>query len=459
MWNYINELPQIISGNLIFGFLDLKSIAILERALAGSKMQRTFRNLLKFLPTIKINLKLPQECKTLKWLNKRQCRILEATVHWNMMETELAHLEIDLIDEIVLHVDNAATLNQILIIPENFCIKISRVLSNEWDGAVIKVLLVRLIPMRKLRRILLCCDIEAWFADMLRELFTKGSIDIEYIEFNTQEYISDRTMKAIVECCPKLLSFQSQHSYGRLTHTSLVALSEHSLSHTEFYYPLWIPIPSATIASQCAYTLSRIHRIETPTAATTPALYSVAIPYLSNLRRLVLSSPIDHLLLPVFSLYPLPIETLNYFIYSSATAETLLQLVRTVGKTLRTLVFQRTTQIVTDELLLAILPHCPQLTQLSIGTHGPTEQVTDASLLALSEQCRLLEELSIVPCRTVTEAAVLQLIHSCPHISLMYLPLGCLSEDTVLTLPVTSKSISYQTLVFKSNSRLYLSEA
>ena len=177
----------------------------------------------------------------------------------------------------------------------------------------------------------------------------------------------------------------------------------------------------------------------------TPALYSVAIPYISNLSALTLSGSIDHLLLPVFARHPPPIESLRLWMDSSTTTESLLQFIRTVGKSLRTLAFQCTTDIVTDELLLVILSHCHQLRELRIGTwyeNGPTEQVTDAILLALSENCGLLEELYIVPCRTVTEAAVLQLVASCPYISQLDLPLGCLSEDTVLALPATSHTLN-----------------
>ena len=376
--------------------------------------------------------------KKLIWFHNRQCRISKAIVYLDKMEAEMAHLEIDLIDEIVLHVGDATTLNQILKIQEHFCAKIDRLTSNKWDDAVIKVLLVRLLPMRKLRSILLFCNIEAWFAEMLRELHI---VDVEHIDLCAIEHISDNTMHAIAECCPELLSFKSDNSRGALTHSSLVALSDRRLPHTEFYYPKWIPIPTAAIASQCAYTLSRIHSIQTPAAATTPALYSAAIPYLSNLHTLVLSSPIDHLLLSVFAQHAPPIETLKYLRGSSATADSLLQIVRTVGRTLRTLVLQPLTDIVADELIVSLFPHCPQLTALKIGTwhyDRPTERVTDASLLALSEHCRLLKELYIVKCSAVTEAALLRLITSCPHITELHLPLGSLSEDTVLALPATS---------------------
>ena len=194
MWYYINELPHMLSGNVIFSFLDLKSIAILERALASFTMQRTFRSLIKLMPAIKMNITLPKEMKKLCWFKQRQCRVAQATVYLHTMVTELTHVEIDLIDKIELVVGEATTLDQILQIPGRFCTKISRFFSGECDGVVMKMLLVRLMPIRNLRHIFLGCAIEAWFADMLRELHKENSIDIEHINLYTLEHFSDRTM-------------------------------------------------------------------------------------------------------------------------------------------------------------------------------------------------------------------------------------------------------------------------
>lgn len=211
---HINELPHMLSGNEIFSFLDLKSIAILKRALASFTMQRTFRSLIKLLPAIQMNIKLPKEMKKLCWFKQRQCRVAQATVYLHAMETELAYVEIDLIDKIDLFVSESTTLDQNLQIPESFCTKISRVISGECDGVVMKMLLVRLMSIRNLHHIFLRCAIEAWFADMLRELHKAGSVDIEHINLQTLEHFTDRTMYAIAECCPKLLLFQSINSFG-----------------------------------------------------------------------------------------------------------------------------------------------------------------------------------------------------------------------------------------------------
>ena len=81
----------------------------------------------------------------------------------------------------------------------------------------------------------------------------------------------------------------------------------------------------------------------------------------------------------------------------------------------------------TDTALLELTHACPHLHTLYL----PFEtEITDIGILALSEHCPQLQQLEIYRCNKVTEAAVLQLLQRCHKLTRLEVSSSSLSEET-----------------------------
>ena len=82
---------------------------------------------------------------------------------------------------------------------------------------------------------------------------------------------------------------------------------------------------------------------------------------------------------------------------------------------------------VTDTALKELIHACPHIHTLWL----PFEtDITDIGILALSEHCNQLQELSIWGCHKVTEVAVLQLLQRCRKLTKLYTSSSSLSKET-----------------------------
>ena len=172
----------------------------------------------------------------------------------------------------------------------------------------------------------------------------------------------------------------------------------------------------------------------------------MVIPYLTELKEVVVVSRIDHVLLPLLSQHCLKLNFISVLENSTATITQVLQLAQNC-RNIHTIELVND-GINTDELIIGLAERCPNLRSLYVEA---TANITDSSILALSDHCLQLREL-MLQCTNLsltTEDAILQLICRCKYLHILKLPLSCLSEETVLTLPVTaSRDYSIWTLTF-----------
>ena len=218
------------------------------------------------------------------------------------------------------------------------------------------------------------------------------------------EQLTDQSVIALAQHCSTLKTLKLNQY--KLTSASLIALSERGLPLEELVIP-WIPIPSDEIAAQCAHALSRIR--------TCSSSKSSHIQYMTGLRELELSSSEDHLLVPHLLLLLqgqccAGLESLIIGSGSSITPQQLCELVAGCPQ-LHTLTIYKPI-CTSDAVLVELARSCPHLQKFVLNN----SEVAEEGVLALAVHCRQLREIHI-PYTTVTEGTVRQLAQHCRHLT------------------------------------------
>ena len=201
-------------------------------------------------------------------------------------------------------------------------------------------------------------------------------------------------------------------NWCKFTVTSLIALSKRGLPFEELDIPM-IPIPSAEIASQCAHALSRIRELRTEFYEDRINELLYAIQYVTGLRELHLESSVDHLLVPHLLLQGqccAGLESLTIGSGSSITAEQLSELVSRCTR-LNTL-YSIHVNCISEAVLVELARSCPHLQKVTLGFCA----VTEKSVLALAAHCRQLREIDLGR-TTVSDETVRQLAQHCRRLT------------------------------------------
>ena len=82
---------------------------------------------------------------------------------------------------------------------------------------------------------------------------------------------------------------------------------------------------------------------------------------------------------------------------------------------------------ITDTALIELIHACPHIHTLCLPN---SHTITDTGILALSEHCPQLQELDIYNCHEVTEAAVLLLLQRCHKLNKLLISSRSLSKET-----------------------------
>ena len=138
-------------------------------------------------------------------------------------------------------------------------------------------------------------------------------------------------------------------------------------------------------ADLCAPALSCIQSIQTPYnigLEDDVTHYARTVPYLTELKEVVVVSRIDHVLLPLLSQHCLKLDTISVLENSTATITQVLQLAQNC-RNIHTIELVNN-GINTDELIIGLAERCPNLRSLYVEA---TANFTDNSILALSEHC------------------------------------------------------------------------
>ena len=454
MWNQLKKLPPILVGQCILNYLDLKSIVWLETALSSTELFQDFRSFLFYLSKTEVEVHIPKETTKLKWFQDHDFPITKVIVHLDKLndtfETKMIN-EIKMVDN-----DCIITSSALNYLPDSVFKKISSVcFMKQQEEKLMEELFSHL---HNLRELTVSCKPDGWILSALRGLYRGSNKNILIEDICIYAFdVVDGSVAEIAKYCPKLQSISVRLN---IAEDSLLALST--------YCPLLKELDILRIPRmftiqptiQCISVLTCIHSIWTPDIlldTTEASNYAMSIPYLTELQEVIAVGTIDHVLLPLIAQYCLKLESVGIDDASTTTPQQLLQLTQNCHHLHSIYLFKL--NLCNDELIMKIAKHCPNLKKLYLGSYANFHSVTDSSLVALSEHCPQLYELEFHSCILITEAVVLQLIHNCKKLYILRIPLTCLSEDTVLTLPVTAiKTTTALTLTFdKDSSNLYTS--
>ena len=449
MWDELKMLPSILVGQSIFSFLDLESIVRLETAVASIERVQTVRSFLTYFTkedVVKVNI--PEEITKLKWLQVHDYPIAKAIVHLDKINSTFETNTIKGIELIGLN-SNIST--ELHYLPATCYEKIVSVcFDGDQDVDIMENLFSRLIHLSEVS---VNCRPEGWILSILRGLHRRlgNNVPVEKVRISLCGY-REGSVAEIAKYCPRLQSLTLRFP---IAEDSLLALSRHCPLLKKLKIDCILRISTEQSAALCAPVLSCIQTIQTPYIIGQEdddvTDYVMAVPYLTGLQAVIGGSRLDNVLLPLISQHCLQLECVAILLNSTTTSDQLLQLAQNCPHLHS--IFLSCSITITDDLVIGLAERCPILQRLVLQSYRGIHAVTDASLLALSEHCPQLCELGFHNCMQLTEAAVLQFIHICKHLHILKLPLACLSEDTVLALPVSvshDDSVPLLTLTFNT---------
>ena len=453
MWDQLSNIASILFGQSILSCLDLKSIVKLEAALVTNERRQTLSSFLSYYSQGNVEVNIPRELSKLKWLQAHDFSITKSIVHLDKLN---ATFETKLINRIQL-VDNNTFISSTTVtyIPNDCYEKIFSVrFDYQQNSDIIVELFSRFHHLRELK----VQNIpDGWMQIVLRGLHNISNYNILIEKLNiTLLMLQESSLAEIAKYCPRLQSLSVNFD---IEEDSLLALSTHCPLLNQLnisYIPRIFKKKNAVL---CAPALSCIHKIQTPYSRYLDgniSNYRLTIPYLTELRELSMDGYYDTYFVPLISQYCLKLEIINISEECSATSTQLLQLVQNCIN-LHTIHFSNDV-LYHEEFLIGLAERCPNLQKLYFShfIKHSTIPITDSSLLALSNNCLYLQALDLKGYVVFTESVVLQLIYSCKHLQRLYLPHNCMSEDTVLRLPViVARDFPFLTLYFSGTPWVY----
>ena len=437
--NIIDELPVDLVGALVLSCLEICDIMKLEKACGSKASQQAFLNQIPFCHPVVLPFCKQIDTSTLKWFEKRRCKIQLLTIVFpgnnpvlQMKNLQVEEFELRLVSNVTIArysgTDMASHIRYLNI-------------GGDQDEAVISQLSRETGNVQKLR-ITNSEFFEKWLnADTLSRLrilkeiiLHRSAVTVSIISLIVQTCleltsitlcsydIDDAIVMTIAKHCKKLETLELS-LYPNITCQSLLALSKRGLPLTKLDIPYIPNIPNTDIARRCSHALSCIRHLDTDGFYENHHSLFIIVPYITELTGLGLESP-THNYLPLLTQYCHKLTQIEVRVDGYAVAD-ILSLCR--ANPLLERLYCYSMCDITDPTLIELIHACPYLHTLSI----PYEtEITDIGILALSEHCTQLQWLDIDNCQKVTEAAVLQLLQRCRKLTRLVVSSSSLSEET-----------------------------
>ena len=451
MWDQVKKMPPIMVGQIIFNYLDLKSIVRLETALVSSEKRQIMSSYLYYFSKVDIIINIPEENLRLKWFQAHDFLITRAIVHLDKINaTFQTHMisNIELVDN-----RNPITSSTLSNLPDKFYEKVVSIyFVKKQTDSILEELFSHL---HNLREVKVCCNPDGWILNALRILHTvtNNNILIETIDIWALTDLG-YSVAEIAKYCPKLQSLTVDF---KLSEDSLIALSTFCPLLKELKVRSMPRTSTEQIAAICAPALSCIHSICTPLEDYYDVHdYERTVPYLTELRILRAEGGHDIVLLPLISQYCMKLEELQITTHSNITPIQVLQLVKNCQQlksiTITLLDFY------SEDVVIGLIERCPNLQKLSFCGNPYNQNgvfpINDSILLALSKHCPQLEEIEARGYLRITEAIVVYLVQQCKKLYKLRLPMNCLYEDTVFGVPVKVKKGSDTMITYNIDRKL-----
>ena len=437
MLRLLEHLPVELAGANVLCYLAINDIIRLERASNSRKSHQLFQSWIPFSPPVLCKYSTIQ---ALEWFSKRHCEIYSITIHLSRTNPGL-YLKNLHVEYYKLFVDSDARVEHLNILVErNIGHKIKSIfIIRDPRKDVIETLSACTMNVKQLYiknssnyRDWLTIDIlKQWrlkkvcldgleISPCLVLLIIQTCSELTSIKLYSVN-IDDATVIAIAQHCTKLQTLSTDTS--NITWTSLLTLSERGLPSKELDIP---NIPTADIARRCSHALSYMRFLNTYYLHQNDLDSNILIPYMTGLTRVDFDDNCSHsyTILPVLTQYCHKITKIVIH-FSNYTVEDILSLCCANPLLQELLCFIHVG--ITDTALIELIHACPHLHTLCLPF---ATDITDIGILALSEHCHQLQRLVIQKCEQVTEVAVLQLLQRCRKLTTLEAARSSLSEET-----------------------------
>ena len=442
MTTLLEDLPVDLVGTNVLGYLSLKEIVMLERACGSKKSHQAFMEQIQYCEPVDLSDNKHSNILALNWFSKVQGRIKSLTVQLSG-DNPGPHVKNIKVECLQIQIDSNITVESLNpLLESNMEYKVINItIERDQNNEVMEQLSVFTGNVRKL--IIQCSNncMDWLTVDMLSrwkpkeiEWFEDGSQTTKYFvsliaqtctELTSikldSDNINDAAVIAIPQYCSKLETLLLSSS--NITWTSLVALSERGLPLKKLDIDYIRNIPTTDIARRCSHALSRIDRMYTLNFYQNGQDASIIIPYMTGLTSIELDY-YSNTYVPLLIQHCHKLTNLNIYGGSRHVVDILsLGRVNPLLQEIRCYILC----CVTDTALIELMHACPHLHTLYL----PYEtDITDISILALSEHCPQVQELDIRKCHNVTETAVLQLLQRCRKLTTLEVSSSSLSEET-----------------------------
>ena len=397
-------------------------------------------NMIPFCPPVELPLKKHSDISTLNWFASRNCKLhsLRIVIPDN---NHIQNLRIAMLD---LYLQSIITINHFKYVFQNHIIGSVRTITI--NGEQNKLVLEQLSLFTGYIDTLLIGNSDhynIWLTSIVLSNWKVKNISIEQADV-TLTLATD-----IVQKCPELQSFQlntftvddaivmvvAQHcpkleklelfDYPTITYKSLIALSERGLPIKELNISNIPNIPTADIARRCSHALSCIRHLNTDNFHRNGQDASILLPYMTELTSVRLDYNChSYTPLLIQQCHKLTSITLDL---SCCGIYDVLPLCHINHIQQFRVYNSKKVTVVTDTALIELIHACPHLHALYLPYENT---ITDIGILALSEHCPQLQWLDVRRCTQVTDAAVLQLLQRCRKLTRLQVSSSSLSEET-----------------------------
>ena len=445
MLSLIEQLPVELVGTYILAFLRIYDIVRLDRACGSMRFLQVFYEPISYHPSVELPSNIRLNNLTFKWFAKRQFKIKLITVyipfenpclHVKNLNVDKSHLWLQdniMMEDCTLFLNSNVShyVNQI----EVFCNQDKEVMQqiSLCTRNVTTLLIyeskiihdwpsVDILSRWKLKEITLHGTVASV---SLTTLIVQSCRELICIKLYSS-IVVDAALIAIAQHCPKLETLQLLNTC-KLTYNSLIALSERGLPLDELEI-VPIPImPTVDIARLCNHALSCIHHLRTYHLNENAQEVTILIPYMTGLTSVYLEYYyLYKKYIPLLTQYCHKLTKIQVCTRNCHIDYNLILSLCCANLLLQELSINVQCDI-TDTALIELIHACPHLHTLSL----PYEtEITDIGVLALSEQCTQLRQLTLCNCDKVTEPAVLQLLQRCRKLTKLKVSNSSLSEET-----------------------------
>ena len=437
MLSLIENLPVEIVGTHVLGYLTIRDIVMLERGCGSKKSHQQFLSWFPYSSPVVFPESNLKSVITFNWFVKRQCRISALIIRLpgDNPCLQVENLQVDNFD---LQIHSNTAIEELIkpLLEKNLGYKVKTIYVDGNQNREDMEQLSACISNVKQLHIQYSCNCMEWLTSDILSKWKLNKIDL------FQSEITGALVSLIVQTCSELTSIKLYSN--NIDDSAVIAIAQHCpkletlllrssiinitylslLALSERCLPLEkldiLRIPNISNVDVARRCSHALSRIRY--LDTTNRNVSVLIPYMTGLTSIVLSSNCDTYL-PLLIQY---CHKLSAIVVNSedlpVTDVLSLSRANPLLQELRYYVCG-----ITDTALIELVHACPHLHTFYL----PHEtDITDISILALSEHCPQLRQLTLYNCDKVTEAAVLQLLQRCHKLTRLEILSSSLLEET-----------------------------